>query len=128
LPAIRYGLFNVMDALHDSVSDRYSWKMFSACCNNTATSSVYALPSTIIKGPVLEAYLTHVAVPIQRHLSSISICQCHTALFHSQPVHTQHTHCLRAIDLEPVLWRTGCRSFVSFCGNVCFINICKEPT
>jgi len=37
-----------MDALHDSVSDRYPSKMFSAYCNNTATSSAYTVPSIII--------------------------------------------------------------------------------
>ena len=60
-----------MGALHDSVSDRQPSKMFSACRNNTATSSAQTPPSiiilrlnSVIKGTVFEAYLTLVAVPI----------------------------------------------------------------
>ena len=61
-----------MVALHDSVLDGYHSTIFSACCNNTVTSSAQIVPYIIIlrlnnffKGTVLEAYQTHVAVFIQ---------------------------------------------------------------
>jgi len=95
-----------MDALHDSVSDRYTSKMYSACCNTTTNSSPHTLPSIItlrssnvIKGTVLEAHATRVAIHVQRHVSSISICPVH-ARPDFIPLCCDSQSVLRAVALE----------------------------